>query len=1683
MANRIDIPISYSAGSIDQILKDFDAIIKQADISDVFAKDQDKIRAQFANIAATIQQQLGSGNIDLTKINFTGLEKDIEDFARKVAFVLNEAFEKEVEPYAKKITAITDQIVNKQKELADLNQQMADIGGKERDAFKSKYGLSRMPTLDKGEAKRKLAGAEEELDADKGNIDLQKKVEMYRELLEMLSTEKQRKKEIQEQVSKKELEVLTLTNQKKAVQIDLDKAQAKLGIDAANYSQKLLDLNRLLIVAKENGIELSQQQIKLLKDQVEATEKDTAAGKKQEKGLIARAGASFSYGLILGQLRQAFRATLRTVLELDKAMTEAAIVTEMNREEAYKLLGTYQKLARETGLATSEISGIVVEFLKQGRSMAEALELAKVAAMSAKVAGIDAREAVDYLTAAVNGFGLAADKARDIADKFSAIAAASATDFEELAIAMSKVAPVAKTAGVGVDFMMGVLAKGLETTREAPENIGTAFKTIFARMREVTDIGKATEDGMSLNRVEKALASIGVPLRDVTGQFRNLENVLIDVGDKWDTLTSIEQAYIATALAGTRQQPRLLAIFNDFARTKELIQISTDATGQLAFQHMEYMEGAAAALAGLKTAWEGFIMAFTDTNMVVGSIKLITDLLNGITSLFEGIGNSAIRNAALIGLVGMAFVSMAPKYGMNLLLQLQDIAIKEQLKNSTREVQLEYEKLSLAIMKANGAEKERLLTQRKTIIENNKINLGTQALTKSVLASIGATIKAMLVTAAWTLVITIAVAALTAIWNVIKEATMSSDQLADRIQKTNKELNDLSTKEKNVEKLVDRFEQLSRKVVKTSQELDELKNISEELSDIEIGGRKFDITRTDISGNIVLDKNAYEAFLRSVELERKKLLDQNLIDFQNATKKTYTGVIDAFKKRPELIAMAQDIGYDFGINFLNSMSKKGFSQTQVDKAMENLQRAMSRISPTRFLKLSAGQTVPTIIPALTNILQSSKTDTQKTGIRDGVQAIFKELTDIPAASTEELNSRVNDALEKLKNQYGLTAGEVNTLSDQIKYSLLNLSFEFDENKAKDFAKEMSTLFLNAAKMAEAALAKITKPTIKDILEVNLSAYKNALNSINNDKSLSEAEKNIRVNILKESMQDEAIMDMFLEKGMTIDVIVNIVEAGTPLTEISNLVEGIQDKLAAATKTTFIDAGRTAIIEDRFSPEQEAAKLKQYSDALSAAFGKNADYSGAYNLINNIFGKGSADAAIEINNLSKALNLLNVTTAATSLTEQSKNIQDLLKLPEQIAKGDFSKYSDMVAAFGFETVDKLLKGGTSSLTDFFKTNKEDFEKEINKSIKNIEAQFYAINSSNATLGDAEKEQINQLRLMLNYYDQIAGIEQFRASKVKEIKDTIKETNDLYSLQEKLAKGGMSADNAFMKFLDKAIAVSESNSLTNLGNQLKEDIDKLRALGKFMDGKFIRDPNVNIAETEVATKNMMETLTQLIDIQTAAYNREAKAVEERYKLELDAMKQAHDEKWTAIDYNNKLVETEEKLIDARRQLMGLALSGAARGEYKDAQKALEKLQQEREKMIETQMLDEAQKQLEKERNTDLIEAQRLFTSSIEKYTEQLLAIRTADTSPGGAGSGDSGIDRTLIRSDFTLVGLDDSINGLNLNNELLAEQTSDLVEVNSTLIGSLEVLNTTIAGWTGSVDSKTTTTTSTDFVGIL
>ena len=48
---------------------------------------------------------------------------------------------------------------------------------------------------------------------------------------------------------------------------------------------------------------------------------------------------------------------------------------------------------------------------------------------------------------------------------------------------------------------------------------------------------------MSLNKVDKALRSVGITLQDVNGQFRNFDDVILELSKKWDTLDANAQRY------------------------------------------------------------------------------------------------------------------------------------------------------------------------------------------------------------------------------------------------------------------------------------------------------------------------------------------------------------------------------------------------------------------------------------------------------------------------------------------------------------------------------------------------------------------------------------------------------------------------------------------------------------------------------------------------------------------------------------------------------------------------------------------------------------------------------------------------------------------------------------------------------------------------------------------------------------------------------------------------------------------------------------------------------------------------------------------------------------------------------------------------------------------------------------
>lgn len=464
---------------------------------------------------------------------------------------------------------------------------------------------------------------QEVLDAIKVYSDLKTKAEeAYKEVSENTEALK-RATEVLSSVEKTDKTITSIDREVSSDSIEKNIAEYK---DAKVQIKE--DLSK-----RESGEVVAKPEVKIDKPQITG---------------LGRAIKQFSiFATVIRTLKSAASEAKKTIEELDKSMTDQAMVTGKTRKEVYNLLRQYQVLAKELGSTSKEVAGVATEYLRQGKTVSESLELTQAAISAAKVASISASDSINYLTTALNGFQLASDQAMKVSDKFAAIAATSATNYEELAVALSKVASQANLAGMSIDYTTALLAKGIETTREAPETIGTALKTVIARMREMTDYGATLEGDTDVNNVETQLAYVGIALKDANGELRSTQDVLDDLGKKWDTLNSNQQASIAKALAGTRQQSRLIAMMSDYERVTELQQVAERSNGATMAQMEKYSDSLEAAINRVTASWEKFITSITNSDFIIG---FVNQLAKAVENLSTPLGKVlSLSSLALVG--------------------------------------------------------------------------------------------------------------------------------------------------------------------------------------------------------------------------------------------------------------------------------------------------------------------------------------------------------------------------------------------------------------------------------------------------------------------------------------------------------------------------------------------------------------------------------------------------------------------------------------------------------------------------------------------------------------------------------------------------------------------------------------------------------------------------------------------------------------------------------------------------------------------------------------------------------------------------------------------------------------------------------------------------------------------------
>ena len=570
-----------------------------------------------------------------------------------------------------------------------------------------------------------------------------------------------------------------------------------------------------------------------------------------------------AYLALLKEINDAAERAKDTMVQLDKVVTDLSVATGDSRSSVKDLLKDYNSMAKQLASTTTQVGQAADDYLRAGKSMKESNQLIKDSIMLSKLGQINSSEATEDLLATMNGFDMSVNQVNDALDAMVAIDMAASTSSGDIATALKYCASSADIAGVSFNKLAAMIGTVQDKTMQSAETVGTFMNTLLSRYRNVKIGQFVDDDGESLSDVETILNSVGIKLRDTNHEFRDFETVLDEVAKSWNTYSSVQQASIAKAFSGTRQQNRFLALMEGYNKTLELTEVAANSAGTAVEKfNKSYKESLEAKTNTLQASFESMIMNSDMSEVYGGILDATTALVNlinktnalkgamgalavtGVTKAFLSIKTGAYEAYVNLNKFKSAMdivnVTSISSKSFDKLLLLSNGLSKSQLKLmlSTDALTISQKKQVLVTV---GLSEEQALAQLqswKMVAANTGLTASTTTASNAI-KGLGASLKALAVAHPVLLAITVTLVAIAGAVKIVDALTTSMKEQREAFENAQQDYTDACTKldelktklsetTSRIAELIDKSNNGTITLVEQS-ELDKLKLTNEEL--------------------------------------------------------------------------------------------------------------------------------------------------------------------------------------------------------------------------------------------------------------------------------------------------------------------------------------------------------------------------------------------------------------------------------------------------------------------------------------------------------------------------------------------------------------------------------------------------------------------------------------------------------------------------------------------------------------------------------------------------------------------------------------------------------------------------------------------------------------------------------------
>lgn len=251
------------------------------------------------------------------------------------------------------------------------------------------------------------------------------------------------------------------------------------------------------------------------------------------------ATATAVYGLV-----SALKNTVTIGIDFTGQMTRAIPIMGATSAEAQLLEKEVRRLGESTQFTATEAAAGLTALGMAGLSTAQAYAALEPTLNLSAIGMIDMYKSADIITNVMTGFRMEAEETRSIVDDLATAITSSNATIEQMASALSYVAPVAQAAGGEIEEVTAMLEvfhnAGIKGSRA-----GTSLRRAYANLQAPSE--KAAE----------AIKTLGVETSDINGSMLELSDIMDQLAENGATSADM------ITIFGVRAAPAMIALLND----------------------------------------------------------------------------------------------------------------------------------------------------------------------------------------------------------------------------------------------------------------------------------------------------------------------------------------------------------------------------------------------------------------------------------------------------------------------------------------------------------------------------------------------------------------------------------------------------------------------------------------------------------------------------------------------------------------------------------------------------------------------------------------------------------------------------------------------------------------------------------------------------------------------------------------------------------------------------------------------------------------------------------------------------------------------------------------------------------------------------------------------------------------